>query len=264
MAGIVIRTHVADIDWYCERHGSGPSVVLVPSGEGDCGSFAATAALLAQRFTVLTFDTPGFSRSSDPPGFDQYTAAQAATEIASLVSALDMAPAVFYGCSSGGVFTLSLVADHPDVVREAVVHEVPMPGEAPQIDPSMGDAEIVAACRTAFRDVSNEDPDAWGALGPEYHERLTPNYVTWVRHYIGNSILREFSSEELRRRPVTWTIGSRWPPPGAEVFFGSNAPLARSAGIEVGRLPSRHFPQVPIPEVLAEHIAAVAARPTDR
>jgi len=53
-----------DIDWYCERRGGGPAVVLIPSGEGDCENFAAVAERLAAEFTVLTFDTPGFSRST--------------------------------------------------------------------------------------------------------------------------------------------------------------------------------------------------------
>jgi hypothetical protein len=51
------------IDWYCEQRGAGPPVVLVPSGEGDCSSFDKVAAALADQFTVLTFDMPGFSRS---------------------------------------------------------------------------------------------------------------------------------------------------------------------------------------------------------
>ena len=40
--------------------------MLVPSGEGDCGNFATVADALADEFTVLTFDIPGFSRSSVP------------------------------------------------------------------------------------------------------------------------------------------------------------------------------------------------------
>jgi pimeloyl-ACP methyl ester carboxylesterase len=53
----------AGVDWHCEQRGDGPPVVLVPSGEGDCTSFEQVAAQLADEFAVLTFDTPGFSRS---------------------------------------------------------------------------------------------------------------------------------------------------------------------------------------------------------
>ena len=100
-----------DIEWYCELRGSGPKVVLIPSGEGDCGSFAILADALADDFTVLTFDMPGFSRSSTPPDFDKVTVRMLADQVAGLVTLLNFAPATFYGCSSGGQAVLSLVAD---------------------------------------------------------------------------------------------------------------------------------------------------------
>jgi hypothetical protein len=34
------RQGAADIDSYCELRGSGRLIVLIPSGEGDCGNFA--------------------------------------------------------------------------------------------------------------------------------------------------------------------------------------------------------------------------------
>jgi hypothetical protein len=54
------------IEWYCEQQGSGPNLILIPSGEGDCFSFSKTASLLSTTFTVTTFDTPGFSRTTAP------------------------------------------------------------------------------------------------------------------------------------------------------------------------------------------------------
>src|SRR5262245_26160613 len=89
---IAFRRRVDAIDWYYELQGRGPTVVLIPSGEGDCGSFNRVAALLASEFKVITFDMPGFSRSGDPPGFDNYTWNQAADEIAALVQSLGLAP----------------------------------------------------------------------------------------------------------------------------------------------------------------------------
>lgn len=54
------------IEWYIEQQGSGPPYILIPSGEGDCESFAKIAAILAQDFSVTTFDMPGLSRSIAP------------------------------------------------------------------------------------------------------------------------------------------------------------------------------------------------------
>lgn len=51
-----------------------------------------------------------------------------AEQIASLVESLGTYPATFYGCSSDGIAVLDLVVLHPELVRNAVVHEVAMAG----------------------------------------------------------------------------------------------------------------------------------------
>jgi pimeloyl-ACP methyl ester carboxylesterase len=83
------------IDWYCEQRGEGPPVVLVPSGEGDCASFEKVAAQLANDFTVLTFDMPGFSRSHVRSP-DDVSVPKLADQIADLVESLSLCPATFY------------------------------------------------------------------------------------------------------------------------------------------------------------------------
>jgi pimeloyl-ACP methyl ester carboxylesterase len=106
-----------DIDWYCEQRGDGPPVVLVPSGEGDCASFDKVAAQLANDFSVLTFDAPGFSRSLVRTA-DDVSVSKLADQIACLVESFKIPPATFYGCSSGGFAVLDLVVRHGDVVRK--------------------------------------------------------------------------------------------------------------------------------------------------
>jgi hypothetical protein len=110
-------------------------------------------------------------------------------------------------------------------------------------------------CKDLFRNQMNENAEAWDALGEAFHKRLERNYMTWVRRYVHQDrYLRTFAPEELRRRPVTWTIGGLTP---AEEFF-DNVVTAHAAGIPLGLLRCRHFPQVSIPDVLAAHIGNVA------
>jgi hypothetical protein len=79
--------------------------------------------------------------------------------------------------------------------------------------------------------------------------------VTWVRRYVGQDrLFRPFSVEELRRRPVTWTIGGL----SAAFMFFDNVVTAQAAGIPIGLLMCKHFPQVSIPDALADHISKVA------
>lgn len=241
------------IEWHCERQGQGPDLVLIPSGEGDCANFAQVAALLANTFTVTTFDMPGMSRSTAPESaMTNLTASILADQVIGLMDELSIPIATFYGCSSGGLVVLALASGHSHRVRSGIVHEVPLVrGPFPLVE--LDDAGVVEACRRLFAEEMIEDQNPWKALGPEYHARLDRNYVTWVRRYF-DRVERTFSRDELRMRPVQWTVGAL-SPMGA---FFNNVVTACQADVPVGLLPCRHFPQVTIPEILAEHIRSTA------
>jgi pimeloyl-ACP methyl ester carboxylesterase len=253
----------AAIDWYCEVRGSGPPLVLIPSGEGDCASFDHVAHALADAFTVLTFDMPGFSRSSAPPQFDHVTPHMLAAQVAALVTSLHLVPATFYGCSSGGQTVLSLVADHPEVVRNILVHEAALLNDVDGVWREMiddwfdqmnrlDDAGIVQTCKRLFRHGYNDNPEAWDNLGAAYHQRLEKNYVTWVRHYLhkDGAASRSYSAAELSTKPIAWSVGGF-----SEVWrMSGNFKTAQRVQVDVDILPCKHFPQVSIPDVLAKHI----------
>ena len=255
MAALSIVRTKDGVEWHCERQGQGPHLVLVPSGEGDCASFAKVAALLAHSFTVTTFDMPGMSRSTAPEAaMADLTATKLASQVVGLLDELDIDIATFYGCSSGGLVVLTLASAHPERVRSAIVHEVPLTKRLGALK-KLDDEAIVNACRHIFATEMVGDKDAWAALGPDYHARLYRNYVTWVRTYV-DRVERSFTKEELTVSPVDWTIGALAP---AGSFFG-NVVAACHAGIPIGLLDSRHFPQVTIPDILAEHILTAATK----
>jgi pimeloyl-ACP methyl ester carboxylesterase len=249
--------HTTDgIDWYCEQRGAGPPLVLVPSGEGDCSSFERVAAALADQFTVLTFDTPGFSRSRVDDA-DLISAPLLADQIAALVGSLGVDPATYYGCSSGGLAVLDLVVRHRPLVHQAIVHEVPMDNAVALLGglASQDDSAVVETCQFLFANVMNDDAAAWQALGAEFHARLATNYVTWVRRYVASGDLPRHSPEDLAGLPITWTIGGLTP----AANFMDNVVLATRAGLTVDLLMCKHFPQVSHPDMLAQHIRANAA-----
>lgn len=243
--------HTGGIDWYCEQRGEGPPIVLVPSGEGDCASFEKVAADLANDFTVLTFDIPGFSRSHVRSP-DDVSLPKLADQIVDLTESLSLSPATFYGCSSGGFAVLDLVVRHPNAVQNAIVHEV---ADAAAATPllslaALDDAAIVETCKFAYAQIMNDDVGAWEALGDEYHARLAKNYVTWVRRYLTPPLPPSHAPDELVGKPVTWTIGGITP---AATFFG-NVVLAVKSRLPISVLMCKHFPQVSAPAMLAEHI----------
>jgi len=243
------------INWYCEQRGEGPAVVLVPSGEGDCSSFEQVAAALADEFTVLTFDTPGFSRT-EVRSPDMICVPLLADQIADLVTSLAVGPATYYGCSSGGVAVLDVVVRHGSLVRQAIVHEVAMPVAFAMMKHlvSQDDPTVTETCRDLFANFFNDDAAAWEALGDDFHQRLATNYVTWVRRYLAPEPPAPHSPEVLAGKPITWTIGGLTP----AAAFIDNIVLAVKAGISIDTLMCKHFPQVSAPAMLAQHIRSNA------
>lgn len=241
-------------------------IVLIPSGEGDCHSLTAVAHLLSSNgpYHVLTFDMPGFSRTTAPPeAYVRVTPQQLAQQIIGLLDKLSIQRATFFGCSSGGCATLALCALYPLRTKCGIVHEVPL--DCPEmLDKmrSLSDEEITAACQGLFahgfiEQEVNDGGKKWEALGAEYHARLAKNYVTWAKGYFNTTEpgAREVASvpANLQKRPIFWTVGSL--NPGAELGEGawkSNFEVARAAGlkVDVERLKCLHFPSVTVPENL--------------
>jgi pimeloyl-ACP methyl ester carboxylesterase len=54
---------------YYEMCGVGPAVLFIAGSTGDAGNFTRTADLLADEFTVVTYDRRGNSRSERPAGW---------------------------------------------------------------------------------------------------------------------------------------------------------------------------------------------------
>jgi hypothetical protein len=122
---------------------------------------------------------------------------------------------------------------------------------------TLTDSEVVEQCKMIFRELMNDDPAAWDALGADYHARLERNYATWVRRYVSyEGPQPAYLPSDFTKRPLDWTIGGLTP---AMTFF-SNMRLAASLRIPLGLLPCKHFPQVSVPDVLADHIGRSASR----
>lgn len=111
---------------YHEVRGTGPSVVLVAGATGDAGHFSRVAELLAEEFTVVTYDRRGNSRSPRPPGWTRTSTDEQADDLAALIEALGVKPAAVCGTSGGAIITLNAVLRHESVVRGAILHEPPL------------------------------------------------------------------------------------------------------------------------------------------
>lgn len=111
---------------YYELRGTGPSLMFISGATGDAGHFAQVAELLADTYTVITYDRRANSRSPRPAGWSATSMDEQADDAAGLLQALGLAPAIVFGTSGGAVILLNLLLRHPEVLRGALVHEPPL------------------------------------------------------------------------------------------------------------------------------------------
>ncbi|QYC41036.1 putative hydrolase [Nonomuraea coxensis DSM 45129] len=114
---------------YHEVRGSGPILLLICGGVYDAAGFSALAATLADRYTVITYDRRGNSRSPlDGPPEAQSVEVHADDAARLLVAAgvTPEQPALVFGNSSGAAIGLELAARRPELVRALVAHEPPL------------------------------------------------------------------------------------------------------------------------------------------
>ena len=90
---------------------------------GDAEHFERLAELLADDFTVVTYDRRRNGRSPRPPGWASTSAEEQAHDAAALLQGLGLAPVAVFATSLAGVIALCLVLRHPRAVSAAILHE---------------------------------------------------------------------------------------------------------------------------------------------
>src|SRR5215813_689604 len=148
MSAITTATlKVPGANLYYEVTGSGPVLLMIPGAPADAGAFGAIAAALADRYTVVTYDWRGSSRSpmDEPPGDlpDGLPMQVQGDDAAELLAAVGAGQAHVLGCSGGALVGLDLVARHPERVATLVAHEPPAMNLLPD----------AAGWRAAFQEV---------------------------------------------------------------------------------------------------------------
>jgi pimeloyl-ACP methyl ester carboxylesterase len=114
---------------YYEVRGSGPVLLLICGGLYDAAGYAGLARQLAGRYTVVTYDRRGNSRSPlDGPPEEQRIEVHGddAHRVLAAVGVTSGEPARVFGNSSGAIIGLELAARHPEQVRAVVAHEPPI------------------------------------------------------------------------------------------------------------------------------------------
>ena len=117
--------NVEGADLVYDIRGAGEPILLIRGAGGNASGYEGFANLLAERFTVITFDRRCNARSSGdrslPLDMDQQ-----ARDVLAVLHAAGQKRAIIFGNSSGGVVGLQFAALYPEAVSLLIVHEPPV------------------------------------------------------------------------------------------------------------------------------------------
>lgn len=254
---------------YYEIRGSGPVLLCISGGPTDAGMFTDLAGRLADRYTVVSYDQRGHSRSRLDGEREDIAVALHAEDAAAILAAVGDEPTYVYGNSGGGTIGLELVARHPERVRTLVAHEAPIFELLPD----------AARWRGEFEDISETyrtegvfaAMGKFGAVveegGPKYSEEMqqtAPESEEITRRMAGNFDL--FIAHELRqivgyvpdvdtlRSVSTRIVSAGGETSGEQAARRAAVALAERLGIAVTALPGAHGGWGSDPQEFAERL----------
>jgi pimeloyl-ACP methyl ester carboxylesterase len=185
---------------YVEVRGSGPLLLCITGGPTDAGMFTDLGERLADRYTVVSYDQRGHSRSPLDNEPQDIPVSLHADDAAAILAEFADEPAYVYGNSGGATIGLDLVARHPERVRTLVAHEPPLFELLPDADhwraglmdidetyraqgpfPAMGKfGALVEAGGPKYSEQQQQAPPPPEAQ--EMMERMTGNFELFIAH----------------------------------------------------------------------------------
>jgi len=231
---------------YYEVRGSGPVLLMIPGGPMDAGGFAPLADCLADRYTVVTYDCRGNSRSRhDGPG-DELTVELFADDAARLLQAVSSEASFVLGSSGGATYGLDLVARHPGTVQTLIAHEPPVASILPDADHWRAFNESIRTTyeREGVFPAMQRFGEGVGLGGPPPESAMTPEAMDAMSRMMGNM--------ELFAGHLIPVIGNYFPDLGALRASPTRIVVGVGAASTPDQLPYRTA------HALAEHIGVLA------
>ena len=255
----MLRVNGAEL--HHEVRGNGPAVLLIMGASGDGGHFDRLGELLADQFTIITYDRRGNGRSPPPSGWTTTSISEQADDAATLLATLDQSPAVVFGTSLGAIYALDLLIRHRQAVRAAVLHEPPLYGVLD--DPEGVLAEVTPLLREAmetggspalverfWRWVAGDR--GWDQLEASLRDRMLATADTFCD--IERGTYETFRPDDATLAtidvPVAVLAGEHSPPFRVQIAHW----LADRIGVPVMPAPDGHTPYIEHPEELANTI----------
>jgi pimeloyl-ACP methyl ester carboxylesterase len=186
--------HVPGGRLHYEVRGRGPALLLIPGSNGDAGFFDAVADPLAGRYTVISYDRRGFSRSAQdgPPGTGW---SETHTDDARrLLATVADGPSHVFGSSAGAVIGLALISQSPDLVTRLIAHEPPLAEVLPdaaqwraffaEVHDTYQRDGAGPAMQTFMTGIGLDTATRPADVDPELAKRLSGNIDFFLRHEV--------------------------------------------------------------------------------
>jgi len=215
-----MNTDVPGATLYYEVQGSGPTLLLIPGGPLDSSAFAGIAPLLADEYTVVTYDPRGLSRSTRTDPDEDVSVDTQADDALRLLDAVGAEPAHVFGHSGGALTAFNLVARHPDRVRTLVAMEPPVTELLPDRDKHRADEQAIhdayrrdgvwAGLGVFMAQAGLDDDGAEQSGGPSPAEMaaMRPNFEMFLGHMLAPMSGYLPDADALRAAPTKIVIGT--------------------------------------------------------
>lgn len=258
-----------------EVRGSGPLLLLISGGPADGDVYTSLARVLAAKYTVVTYDPRGNSRSvvHGPP--ENWRADVHADDAARLLEAVGKGPAYVFGNSAGALVGLDLASRHPERLRTLIAHEPPaveLLPDAPehrvrsqQVYEAYVSEGVGAAMQKFFAlsGLDGERPPAAMAAQPtpemmDAMARMGRNMELFLAHGIRQIGAFVPDVAALRAGPVRVVVAGG-EASGDQLAYRAAVALADRLGTNVTRFPGAHGGFTTHPDAFAARLHAVLA-----
>ncbi len=253
--------------------GAGPVLLMIPGGPADAGVFTRLAAELAHRFTAVTYDPRGISRSSvECSPDDKHMVETLADDAHRVLAAMGDEPAFVLGNSGGAIVGLELSARYPAQVRTLVAHEPPCAALQP-------DGRFLEAIRNVVETYRRQGVGPGmqkflaavgvngGRHGPERENRSGPDSTQaqaqmqksaqfFLEHVILALAVYEPPFEALKAGP-TRIIAAVGEASKGQVAHRGGVELARRLGKDVAMFPGGHGGFMTHPTEFADRLSSL-------
>lgn len=248
---------------YYEVRGSGPLLLIIPSGNGDATPFTVMADELAAEYTVVTYDRRGYSRSPVHGDLAEgHRLRIDAHDAHRLLEHLSAEPAHVFGSSSGAIIALALLQWHPQRVRTLIAHEPPLASMLPDAQEWLEwyaelyetyRARGVEAAREVFlarMGMQATRPPKGAELPPDQLAamlaRIKRNHASWFEHEIRNYPGWQPDIQALKSLSDRLLLANGTTSEGT-FPYKPNLHLAAQIGVDIAPMPGGHVGYVTHP-----------------